>query len=170
MRLVTLALVGVLTVAGVHAQRPPAQPESLAVSTRPAAGPAAPSTGTAVIGSVWTGDNEPVAEVTVRLRNVRTGRIEATTTSDGQGRFQFDRFEGGSYVIEVVSERGEVLGVSPPLAVSPGETVATFVRLGSRLPWYSGIFSNAATAAVTTAAGLGVTAMAPTGEPLSPGG
>ena len=40
----------------------------------------------------------------------------------------------------------------PGLHDRQGETVATFVRLGTKLPWIAGFFSNAAAAAITAAA------------------
>jgi hypothetical protein len=45
--------------------------------------------------------------------------------------------------------------------VAPGETVATFVRLGSKAPWFNGFFSNAAAAVASSAAAAGITAVAP---------
>jgi hypothetical protein len=171
MRCLISALLGMLTIPGVDATQRPVQ-ESVSARRTVTSGPGASTidTSATVTGSVWTGENLPVADATVRLRNVHTGRIESTMKSDAAGRFRFDRIEGGSYVIEVVDDKDEVIAVSPAVAVAPGETVATFVRLGAQRPWFSGILTNAATAAVTTAAGLGVTALAPTGEPLSAGG
>jgi hypothetical protein len=46
--------------------------------------------------------------------------------------------------------------------------VVTFIRLGARLRLFSGFFTSAAAAAVASAAGLGVTAVAPTGQDVSP--
>ena len=51
--------------------------------------------------------------------------------------------------------------------VGADETVATFIRLGTRVPWYSGFFTNAAAAALAAAASLGVTAVGDGGQPAS---
>ena len=48
-----------------------------------------------------------------------------------------------------------------PFTIGQGETVATFVRLGTKVPWIAGFFSNAAAVASTAAAAEGVTALAP---------
>jgi hypothetical protein len=96
----------------------------------------------------------------VRLRNYATGRLTDTTQANELGRFVFRNLEGGHYLLEVVSETGKVLAIGQPLAVGPGETVATFLRLGSRTPWFAGFFQNVAAASVATASSLGVTAMA----------
>ena len=45
--------------------------------------------------------------------------------------------------------------------MAAGETVATFVRLAARSPWFSGFFGNAASGLAAVAASTGVTAVAP---------
>jgi hypothetical protein len=57
--------------------------------------------------------------------------------------------------------------VGHAFVIAPGETVATFVRLGTKVPWFTGFFNNAASAVASTAAGLGVTAIAPVQLPLT---
>jgi hypothetical protein len=61
-----------------------------------------------------------------------------------------------------------VLGVGQTFVIGAADTVATFVRLGSKVPWFSGFFNNAAAGAVATAATVGVTAVSP-GQPSSAG-
>lgn len=121
-----------------------------------------------VIGSVWDALHHPIPNALVRLRNVTTGRVEATTRANESGRFTFLDVEGGNYVVELVNDQGRVIAVGQTFLVAPGETIATFVRLGAKLPWFAGFFSNAAAAAVTSAASLGVTAVAPTGQASTP--
>lgn len=127
----------------------------------------APGAGS-LIGAVWTQTNEAVPEVLVRLRNVATRRIERIARTNELGRFEFRDLEGGQYIVEVVGDNGRLLAVGHPLSLAPGETVATFVRLGMRIPWFSGFFENAAAAAVSTAANLGMTAVRPAEQPISP--
>ena len=128
---------------------------------------AAPARATSILGGAWNADNTPIPEARLRLRNVITGRVEATTIGDAGGQFRFSNIEGGTYVVELVNDRGRVLTVGHPFVVAPGETVATFVRLGSHVPWFAGFFENAALAATASAAGLGVTALAPVAPPVS---
>jgi hypothetical protein len=120
-----------------------------------------------IFGTAWRGDNSPIADARLRLRNVITGRTEATTVANEDGRFTFSGIEGGTYVVELVSESGKILAVGQVFAISSGETVATFVRLGTRVPWYTSFFSNAAAAATTAAAAQGVTALAPVANPVT---
>ena len=77
------------------------------------------------------------------------------------GQFSFHGIDGGSYVIELVSDGGKILAVGHTFTVAPGETVATFVRLALKAPWFHGFFGNAASAVASIAASTGVTAMAP---------
>jgi hypothetical protein len=121
-----------------------------------------------VIGSVWDAQNQGIANAQVRVRNVATGKIEATLRADAQGRFTVQGLEGGNYVVELVNAQGKVLAIGPPFTVARGETVATFVRLTSRIPGASGFFHNAAASAVATAATLGVTALTPGVQCASP--
>jgi hypothetical protein len=120
-----------------------------------------------IIGAAWRHDNSPIPNALLRLRNVATGRIEMTTRADSDGRFTFGNIEGGNYVIELVDETGAVRAVGQMFSIAPGETVATFIRLGAQLPWFSGFFSNAAAAAVSSAAGLGLTAVGTGPQPAS---
>jgi hypothetical protein len=123
--------------------------------------------GTTVLGTAWKADNTPIPQARLRLRNVTTGRGEATTTANGSGQFTFSNVEPGSYVIELINETGKVLALGQVFSLGPGETVATFVRLSARNSWLTGFFSNAATSAVTAASSLGVTALGSDGQPIS---
>jgi len=119
------------------------------------------------MGAAWNADNSPIPEAKLRLRNAITGRIEATTIADTSGHFTFLNIEGGTYLVELVNDSGRVLTVGHAFMVAPGETIATFVRLGARVPWFAGFFENAAAAATSSAASLGVTALAPVAPPVS---
>ncbi|HSL24317.1 MAG TPA: carboxypeptidase-like regulatory domain-containing protein [Vicinamibacterales bacterium] len=124
-----------------------------------------------VFGFVWNASNDPIANANVRLRNVTTGGVEAHAVSAENGEFSFGDLEGGTYVVECVDGRGRVLGVSHVFSIWPGETVATFIRLGDRAPWLAALFGSGARAAATTvatAASLGLTALAPAARHVTP--
>ena len=104
----------------------------------------------------------------VRLRNLQTGRADAAATANEEGRFTFQNLEGGSYVIELVGDDGKVIALSQSFRIEPGETVATFVRLGVRQPRLAGLFSNAAAAVISAASSAGVTAIGSQAPPASP--
>lgn len=133
-------------------------------------GAATPRT-TQIIGYAWTANNQPIPEAMVRLRDMTTGRVAAIATANASGEFAFESSHGGTFVLELVGENDSLLAVGEAFTIEPGETVATFVRLPLRLPIIGGLVnqtvSNVATAAVSTAATEGVTAMVPPSEVVS---
>jgi len=131
--------------------------------------PAPPSAATVVSAFVWDAVNRPVTGVTVALTNLGTARVERSMNSDEDGHVSFRGIESGTYILEVVNTRGAVVATGQTFTIEVGETVATFVRLTAKSPWYSGLFQNVGAVAVATAAGLGQTAVGTTGQPQSPG-
>ena len=113
---------------------------------------------TSVMGYLWAGEGTPISNATVQLRNIVTGQIEQVSTTLQNGAFAFNSVEGGTYTIEYATEAGgRVVAVGQAFSVAPGETVATFVRLGSRLiAIVPDLASNAAQAAISTAASAGI--------------
>lgn len=122
---------------------------------------------TTILGTAWEADNTPIHQAHVRLRNVITGRIDATATGDDGGRFEFANVESGSYLVELVNESGKIQVVGHVFTIAQGETVATFVRLTAKVPWFTGFFGNTLSAVSSTAASEGVTALAPVARPVS---
>jgi hypothetical protein len=128
-----------------------------------------PARTTAVQGSAWNQDNSPLRGARVQLRDLETGRVSPTAIADDAGRFSFADVSGGTYAVELVGENGKVVTAGHPFVIAPGETVATFVRLGAKTPWFSGFFKNAAGAVASSAASQGITALAPVQLPVSAG-
>lgn len=120
-----------------------------------------------IVGTATDGSERPIPAARLRLRDVAAGRILMTTRADEDGRFRFQGIPSGSYFVELVDENGGVLAISRTFAMTPAETIVATVRLGARPPWYTGFFSNAATAVVSSAAGLGVTAVGTGMQPAS---
>jgi hypothetical protein len=120
-----------------------------------------------VTGTAWNRDNTPVSHALLQLRNVTSGLIAARTRADAAGRFTFSEVASGNYIVELIDESGRVLGVGQMFSIGPGETLATFVRLGTHVPWHSGFFTSAAAMAIASAASLGLTAIGDGGQPAS---
>jgi hypothetical protein len=158
--LVTLLTVALMTgpvVAGLRA----------ATQLNTAIDATAPRNRGAITGTAWHSDDTPVSNARLRLRSVGSGEVVMRTEADPAGRFTFVPVEPGVYIVELVDDDASVLGVSQMFGVGADETVATFIRLGTRVPWYSGFFTNAAAAALAAAASLGVTAVGDGGQPAS---
>lgn len=120
-----------------------------------------------IMGYLWTSNNGAITDATVQIRNTVTNSIDAIAKTNSAGEFLFQNVNPGEYVIEYVTDSAKkiVQAVGHPFTVSPGETVATFVRLSNGLPMLlpnelSNLTSNVATQAVTSAASEGVTALA----------
>jgi hypothetical protein len=151
---VALAIVGGIA-APSRADRLPARPPSRV-------GASAASTGvTSVLGVAWRMDNTPIAGAQVQLRNLVSAKVDARAVANEAGQFTFSHIEGGTYAVELLGESGRIVTVGHAFVIAPGETVATFVRLGTRVPWFAGFFNNAAAAVASSAASQGITAIAP---------
>ena len=156
----------------VRAGDPPPRPGAPGAAARtglPKGASFGSSRGTSILGNAWTSDNTPVKNASLRLRSVATGKIEATTLANDAGQFTFANIEGGAYVVEMVNESGRLITVGHVFNIAPGETVGTFVRLGTKAPWFTGFFGNSAAAATSNAASIGVTALAPVVRPATSG-
>ena len=72
-------------------------------------------------------------------------------------------------VQSVVGKIGRAETSTDPAPINMGETIVTFVRLGTKVPWFEGFFVNAAASVAAAAASMGVTAVAPQEmRPVSP--
>lgn len=115
---------------------------------------------TSILGAAWNVDNTPIKDATLRLRDVVTGKIEAVVKANDAGQFAFENVNGGSYVVELVAASGKIQTVGHVFTIAPGETVATFVRVGTKVPWGTAFFNNTASAVSSSAASEGITAIA----------
>jgi hypothetical protein len=120
-----------------------------------------PATQARIVGVAWYADETPIPHARLRLRNISTGRVVAHTVASRSGRFEFAGAPPGLYAVELVDEHGNVLTVGHSFTLGKKDTVTTFVRLGTRVPWFNGFFANAAAAVASAAAAAGVTAIAP---------
>jgi hypothetical protein len=165
-RLAAALLVSALVCLPVSENFVAAQPAGDASGRRAANGEPVRATAT-IVGYIWTADSAPIPSATLRLRNVTSGDVALTAYSNESGQFTFSDVDGSTYVVEYANANGNVLAVGSPFAVAAGETVSTFLRVGSGRP-VGGFFTNAAAVVVATAASIGVTAVVPTGRPVSP--
>lgn len=168
---VPILVFGLSAVASARPDRPDAKGARTPGLAKPIGASAAGATfgnrATTILGTAWKADNTPIPLAQLRLRNLVTGRVEATTISNDAGQFAFEHVEGGNYVVELLNEAGKVQIVGHAFTIAPGETVATFVRAGTKVPWFSGFFGNSVSAVSSTAASEGITAIAPVTRAVS---
>jgi hypothetical protein len=82
--------------------------------------------GTAVV------EGKPLSKITVRLRNVDSGRLEANTTTNEKGEFRFTGLPAGNYVVETVAPDGStLLGTSTRISLVAGAMIATGVTVST---------------------------------------
>ena len=98
-------------------------------------------------------DGKPLANVTVRLRNVDTGQLVGNTTANAQGGFSFAGLGPGNFIVETVGLNGTILGTSTSIALTAGAMAATGVAVST-----SGAALAAAGGAGAAAAGGGAAA------------
>ena len=123
---------------------------------------------TTILGVVWNIDNTPIPGARVQLRNLVSGKVDGTAIANQSGQFTFNQIEGGRYVVELIGANGKIVTVGHGFVIAPGESVATFVRMGTKVPWFSGFFGNTASAVTSSAASQGITAIAPVQQCDSP--
>ena len=122
-------------------------------------------------GVALTANNKPLADARVRLRNARNGRINGMKTTDQAGLFEFLSVEPGSYIVELVTSKDEVLAASDLLNPNGGDLLSTIVKLPYEIPaggLFFGHMSASALAITATAAAAGVLAIVATGNDVSP--
>lgn len=152
---VALVMVCALAVPPSAHSLPPAKAAARAGASAVAKG------ATSILGVVWNVDNTPIPGARVQLRNLVSGKVDGTAIANESGQFTFTQIEGGRYVVELLGANGRIGTVGHAFVIAPGESVATFVRMGTKVPWFTGFFGNAATAVASSAASQGITALAP---------
>ena len=129
---------------------------------------AAKATG-ALTGVARTSAGQPLADHSVRVRDVRTGDVVATSRTGANGAFVVAALDPGSYVVEIVDAAGRIVGVSTITAVAEGRTATLSVTAVGTHP-VGGRIGAVAITAIVVASGLGLTGliMALTGDEASP--
>ena len=65
-----------------------------------------------VSGVVKDSGGQPVTNRGVRLRDMVTGRAISTSRTNSAGAFSFSNVPAGTYIVEVINDRGAVIAVS----------------------------------------------------------
>ena len=111
-----------------------------------------------IAGKAVSSTNAPMVGSLIRLRDLRFGRVVATTITDKAGQFEFKSIDSGSYLAELMSPSGEVIASSSILYVDSGESRTTVLKVPPSHPQFGSLLIGAAalaaggTAAAITAA------------------
>jgi len=81
----------------------------------------------AINGTAQSSAGQTLPNYTVQVRNLKTGQLAGTTTSNAAGSFSFAGLSPADYVVEVVNEAGGIVGSSSAIVVAAGATVTVTV-------------------------------------------
>jgi hypothetical protein len=77
-----------------------------------------------ITGRVLGSRGNPIADVTVRARDLVNGQIGGSTSTAATGQFAVN-VNPGSYILEAVDAGGQIIGTSPFISASAGTAVAS---------------------------------------------
>src|ERR1043166_7270587 len=96
---------------------------AFAVSAVPLAAAAQAPATAALAGTASNTGGQTLVNAAVQLRNLATGQIAGTTTSNAVGQFSFIGLNPGNYAVEVVNAAGQIVGTSASVSVAAGAAV-----------------------------------------------
>jgi len=112
-----------------------------------------PGTSITIRGNALDSVGGPLADMPVRLRDARAGKIVDSQSTDKTGLFEFRSVEPGSYIVEIVGPDKTVLAASQLLSVNAGDEASAVVKLPFKILPFAGVLGHSAqSAAVITAA------------------
>jgi uncharacterized surface anchored protein len=116
-RVLNVLLAATVVTAGIPAaQASPAKVQAKTQQVQAASGQ--------ITGHASDVKRRPLSRTTVRLRNSDTGKLLSATTTDQTGGYSFSGLGPGNYVVEIVNDAGNILGVSTPIALTTTSAIA----------------------------------------------
>jgi len=88
-----------------------------------AARPGQTASAASVTGAASDVNGHVLSNASVQLRNVSTGQLVGSATTNAAGQFSFDHLPPGSYVVEVLNAAGQIVGTSGSVVVTAGAAV-----------------------------------------------
>lgn len=70
-----------------------------------------------------------LAGVTAQLRDLTTKQIVGTIKTNASGQFVFVVDRPGNYIVEIVDDKGLVVGTTAPIVLAPGAMIASTVTV-----------------------------------------
>lgn len=122
-------------------------------------------------GSALTAASAAMPHAPVRLRDARFGRIVRTLLTDADGFFAFRSIDPGSYVVELLDGRENLLAASQLVSLNAADVASVIVReplpitaLGREL----GHLATLVESVTSAAAASGILATQASGDDVSP--
>jgi len=84
------------------------------------AAPPGPADSASLSGTASDSTGRALSNTGVQLRNVSTGQLAGSTTTNGVGQFTFLSLPAGSYLAEVINAAGQIVATSGAVDVSAG--------------------------------------------------
>ena len=81
---------------------------------------AGPRVTSSVAGMAKDTTGKPLANTTVRLRNIQNGNLAATSRTSISGAFAFENLTSGNYIVESVNAAGRIVATSSSIDLAPG--------------------------------------------------
>jgi hypothetical protein len=168
-----VALAGVVLATSIVSAQQAVRPGAAAVkASRQTANAAAQRAGrdmrSLINGVAVDGDQSPLPNAVIRLRNLDVNEIEQVVTANEIGEFSFVARPDVPYVIEIADHAGRIIAVGDVIMANAGEVAGAVVSLPSRLPALAGVFSDTASSVMSAAAGTGLTVVDPALPKVSP--
>ena len=112
-----------------------------------------------IAGTVRDAQGQPLPNARLQLRNVDTAQVVAKTRAGADASYEFTGIVPGNYVVEIVDDFDQVLGLSAaaPLAAS-GAVTGLIVALASTTAAGGAFFASTAGILLLVGLGAGVTA------------
>lgn len=117
-------------------------------------------------GIARNAQQQPLGNMKVQIRNVATGQLAGTGTTNAAGQFSFAGLNPGDYVVEVVNAAGQIVATAAPVSVAAGTVATVTVTASAAAPAAAaagGLFGLGTAGTVLgiagAAAAIGITAM-----------
>lgn len=104
---------------------------------------------------------EVLANTRVQLRDVKTKQLVGTTTTNAQGRYEFTNLPASDYVVEILDQKGAIIGTTAVVSLTAGAMLAAGVGVTATAA--GAIAAGAAAGAAAAGAGAAAGAAAAAG-------
>jgi len=80
-----------------------------------------------IAGTATSQTGEALPNVTVQLRDLSTGQVVQTKTTNDKGEYAFEALPAGNYAVEAVNAAGQVIGTSASISLTAGQALGGVV-------------------------------------------